>query len=94
MSITGGYSVDTEPASCVEGVFNFKTIKPVKVINLAAQGYCGAESGEIEVNNAKIEFSSGKVKVSVGNQQKEYRCEELVGLCKYEPITIAEGVEQ
>jgi hypothetical protein len=94
VSIGGGYSVDTEPASCVEGVFNFKTIKPVKVINLAAQGYCGAESGEIEVNNAKMEFSSGKVKVSVGNQQKEYRCEELVGLCKYEPITIAEGVEQ
>jgi hypothetical protein len=95
VSIGGGYSVDTTPdVECVEGVFNFKTIKPVKVINLAAQGYCGAESGEIEVNNAKIEFSSGKVKVSVGNQQKEYRCEELVGLCKYEPITIAEGVEQ
>ncbi|MFZ8805308.1 MAG: hypothetical protein ACO2PO_20345, partial [Candidatus Calescibacterium sp.] len=94
VSIGGGYSVDTTPdVECVEGVFNFKTIKPVKV-NLAAQGYCGAESGEIEVNNAKMEFSSGKVKVSVGNQQKEYRCEELVGLCKYEPITIAEGVEQ
>jgi hypothetical protein len=94
VSIGGGYSVDTEPdVECVEGVFNFKTIKPVKV-NLAAQGYCGAESGEIEVNNAKMEFSSGKVKVSVGNQQKEYRCEELGGLCKYEPITIAEGVEQ
>jgi hypothetical protein len=94
VSIGGGYSVDTTPdVECVEGVFNFKTIKPVKV-NLAAQGYCGAESGEIEVNNAKMEFSSGKVKVSVGNQQKEYRCEELWGLCKYEPITIAEGVEQ
>jgi len=94
MSIAGGYSVDTTPdVECVEGVFNFKTIKPVKV-NLAAQGYCGAESGEIEVNNAKMEFSSGKVKISVENQQKEYRCEELGGLCKYEPITIAEGVEQ
>jgi hypothetical protein len=92
MSIAGEYSVDTEPDSCVEGTFNFKTIKPIK--SSGGQGYCGAESGEIEVNNAKMEFSSGKVKVSVENQQKEYRCEELVGLCKYEPITIAEGVEQ
>jgi hypothetical protein len=91
VSMGGGYSVDTEPDSCVEGVFNFKTIKPIKS---SGQGYCGAESGEIEVNNAKMEFSSGKVKVSVENQQKEYGCEELVGLCKYEPITIAEGVEQ
>jgi hypothetical protein len=93
MSIGGGYSVDTTPdVDCVEGVFNFKTIKPIK--SSGGQGYCGAESGEIEVNNAKMEFSSGKVKVSVENQQKEYRCEELGGLCKYEPITIAEGVEQ
>jgi uncharacterized delta-60 repeat protein len=91
MSITGGYSVDTEPASCVEGSFNFKTIKPIKS---SGQGYCGAESGEIEVNNAKIEFSSGKVKVSVENQQEEYGCNEVGALCKYEPITIAEGVEQ
>jgi hypothetical protein len=90
MSIAGGYSVDTEPASCVEGTFNFKTIKPVKS---SGQGYCGAESGEIEVNNAKVEFSSGKVKVSLDNQQKEYRCEELGGQCKYEPITIAEGIK-
>jgi hypothetical protein len=66
------------------GSFNFKTIKPIK--SSGGQGYCGAESGEIEVNNAKMEFSSGKVKVSVENQQKEYRCEELGGLCKYEPI--------
>jgi hypothetical protein len=91
MSMGGGYSVDTEPDSCVEGAFNFKTIKPIKS---SGQGYCGAESGEIEVNNAKMEFSSGKVKVSVENQQKEYRCEELGGLCKYEPITIAEGGEK
>jgi hypothetical protein len=91
MSIVGGYSVDTEPASCVEGTFNFKTIKPIKS---SGKGYCGAESGEIEVNNAKMEFSSGKVKVSVENQQKEYGCEELGVLCKYEPITIAEGVEK
>jgi uncharacterized delta-60 repeat protein len=91
VSITGGYSVDTEPASCVEGTFNFKTIKPIKS---SGQGYCGAESGEIEVNNAKMEFSSGKVKVSVENQQEEYGCNEVGALCKYEPITIAEGVEQ
>jgi alpha-tubulin suppressor-like RCC1 family protein len=93
VSIAGGYSVDTTPdVECVEGVFNFKTIKPIK--SSGGQGYCGAESGEIEVNNAKMEFSSGKVKVSVENQQKEYGCEELGGLCKYEPIKIAEGVEQ
>jgi hypothetical protein len=92
MSIGGGYSVDTTPdVECVEGAFNFKTIKPIKS---SGQGYCGIESGEIEVNNARMEFSSGKVKVSVENQQKEYRCEDLGGLCKYEPITIAEGVEK
>ncbi|MDT7906711.1 MAG: hypothetical protein RRA63_01510 [Candidatus Calescibacterium sp.] len=68
VSIGGGYSVDTTPdVDCVEGSFNFKTIKPIK--SSGGQGYCGAESGEIEVNNAKIEFSPGKVKVSVGNQQ-------------------------
>ncbi|MFZ8804193.1 MAG: hypothetical protein ACO2PO_14585, partial [Candidatus Calescibacterium sp.] len=65
--------------------FSFKTIKPIKSGG-EGQGYCGIESGEIEVNNVKIEFSSGKVKVSVDNQQKEYGCEEVEGLCKYEPI--------
>ncbi|MFZ8804447.1 MAG: hypothetical protein ACO2PO_15880 [Candidatus Calescibacterium sp.] len=88
VSIAGEYSVDTEPASFVEGTFNFKTIKPIKS---SGQGYCGIESGEIEVNNTRMEFSSGKVKVSVENQQREYRREDLGGLCRYDPITIAEG---
>jgi hypothetical protein len=92
LSIDGKYSVDTEPQSCIEGVFNFKTLKPLKAEILIGQeqSHCGAESGEIEVNNAKIEFSPDKVKVVVGEQQKEYSCEEIAGLCKYEPITIAE----
>ncbi|MFZ8804522.1 MAG: MopE-related protein, partial [Candidatus Calescibacterium sp.] len=86
VSINGSYSLDTTPdVDCIEGVFSFKTIKPIKSGG-EGQGYCGIESGEIEVNNAKIEFSSGKVKVSVDNQQKEYGCEEVEGLCKYEPI--------
>jgi hypothetical protein len=85
-SINGSYSLNTTPdVDCIEGVFSFKTIKPIKSGG-EGQGYCGIESGEIEVNNAKIEFSSGKVKVSVGNQQKEYGCNEVEGLCKYEPI--------
>jgi hypothetical protein len=88
VSINGSYSLDTTPdVDCIEGVFSFKTIKPIKSGG-EGQGYCGAESGEIEVNNAKIEFSSGKVKVSFENQQKEYGCEEVEGLCKYEPIKI------
>jgi hypothetical protein len=87
-SINGSYSLNTTPdVDCIEGVFSFKTIKPIKSGG-EGQGYCGIESGEIEVNNAKIEFSSGKVKVSVDNQQKEYGCEEVEGLCKYEPIEI------
>jgi hypothetical protein len=86
VSINGSYSLNTTPdVDCIEGVFSFKTIKPIKSGG-EGEGYCGIESGEIEVNNAKIEFSSGKVKVSVGNQQKEYGCEEVEGLCKYEPI--------
>jgi hypothetical protein len=88
VSINGSYSLNTTPdVDCIEGVFSFKTIKPIKSGG-EGQGYCGAESGEIEVNNAKIEFSSGKVKVSFENQQKEYGCEEVEGLCKYEPIKI------
>jgi uncharacterized delta-60 repeat protein len=86
VSINGSYSLNTTPdVDCIEGVFSFKTIKPIKAVG-EGQGYCGIESGEIEVNNAKIEFSSGKVKVSVENQQKEYGCDEVEGLCKYEPI--------
>ena len=86
VSINGSYSLNTTPdVDCIEGAFSFKTIKPIKSGG-EGQGYCGAESGEIEVNNAKIEFSSGKVKVSVDNQQKEYGCNEVEGLCKYEPI--------
>jgi uncharacterized delta-60 repeat protein len=86
VSINGGYSLNTTPdVDCIEGVFSFKTIKPIKSGG-EGEGYCGIESGEIEVNNAKIEFSSGKVKVSVENQQKEYGCNEVEGLCKYEPI--------
>jgi hypothetical protein len=88
VSINGSYSLNTTPdVDCIEGVFSFKTIKPIKSGG-EGEGYCGIESGEIEVNNAKIEFSSGKVKVSVENQQKEYGCEEVEGLCKYEPIEI------
>jgi uncharacterized delta-60 repeat protein len=88
VSINGKYSLNTTPdVDCIEGVFSFKTIKPIKSGG-EGEGYCGIESGEIEVNNAKIEFSSGKVKVSVENQQKEYGCEEVEGLCKYEPIEI------
>jgi hypothetical protein len=88
VSINGSYSLNTTPdVDCIEGVFSFKTIKPIKAVG-EGEGYCGIESGEIEVNNAKIEFSSGKVKVSVENQQKEYGCNEVEGLCKYEPIEI------
>jgi arginine repressor len=88
VSINGSYSLNTTPdVDCIEGVFSFKTIKPIKSGG-EGEGYCGIESGEIEVNNAKIEFSSGKVKVSVENQQKEYGCNEVEGLCKYEPIEI------
>jgi len=109
LSISGGYSVDTEPSSCVEGVFYYKTIKPIKFGLFEGEGFCGAESGEIEVNNAKMTFSPGRViiAVTVGKEYQggttgaveqaeavQYSCGELATLCEYEPITIAEGIEQ
>ena len=96
LSIVGGYSINTEPQSCVEGVFYYKTIKPIRLTfgEAGAQGYCGIDEGEIEVNNARIEFSKGKVKVVVEKQEKEYSCEEIGGLCRYDQITIAEGIEK
>jgi hypothetical protein len=45
------------------------------------------------VNNAKIEFSGSTVKVSVENQKMESLCEEVLKMCVYEPILVAEGIE-
>jgi alpha-tubulin suppressor-like RCC1 family protein len=112
LSISGGYSVDTEPSSCAEGVFYYKTIKPIKLglfEVFSGEGFCGAESGEIEVNNAKMTFSPGRVIIAltVGKEYQggttgaveqaeavQYSCGELATLCEYEPITIAEGLEE
>jgi uncharacterized delta-60 repeat protein len=112
LSISGGYSVDTEPSSCAEGIFYYRTIKPIKFglfEVFSREGFCGAESGEIEVNNAKITFSSGRVNIEVVIREEyqggttvaveqaeavQYKCEELATLCEYEPITVAEGLEK
>jgi alpha-tubulin suppressor-like RCC1 family protein len=97
LSIRGGYSVDTEPASCAEGGFIFRTINPIKQEISAGvspeASLCISSSGEIEVNNAKIEFSGSTVKFSVENQKMESLCEEVLKMCVYEPILVAEGVE-
>jgi len=94
LSIRGGYSVDTEPASCVEGGFIFRTITPIKQEISAGvspeASLCISSSGEIEVNNAKIEFSGSTVKISVENQKMESLCEEVLKMCVYEPILVAE----
>ncbi len=88
-NINGVFSVDTDPESCVEGVFSYRTIKPIgiKIIDSEEQQDCGI--GELEVNNSRIEFLDSKVKVTLGDQSKEYSCDEL-DLCKYEPIKIPE----
>jgi hypothetical protein len=72
ISISGRYSVDTTPdVDCTEGVFNFKTIEPLRQdIELLAEpagsgsllgGLCRL-FGKIQVNNAVFEFSSSEIK--------------------------------
>jgi hypothetical protein len=96
ISISGKYSVDTTPdVDCIEGVFNFKTIEPLRQeIELlvepsgsgsSLEGLCGLV-GKIQVNNAAFEFSSSEIKVKVDEQTKTYSCDKVGEQCSYKPI--------
>jgi hypothetical protein len=84
MEISGAYSVETSPDSCIEGIFQYETVEPLKPSY--AESACPVSSGKIKVNNSILEFSHDKVIVSVDSEQKIYSCEEFFNLCQYEPI--------
>jgi hypothetical protein len=84
MEISGMYSVETSPDSCIEGIFQYETVEPLKPSY--DESACPVASGKIKVNNSILEFSQDKVMVSVDGEQKIYSCEEFFNLCQYEPI--------
>jgi hypothetical protein len=84
MEISGMYSVETSPDSCIEGIFQYETVEPLKPSY--DESACPVASGKIKVNNSILEFSQDKVMVSVDGEQKIYSCEEFFNLCRYEPI--------
>jgi hypothetical protein len=96
ISISGKYSVDTTPdVDCIEGVFNFKTIEPLRQdIELIVEPAGSGSSvgglcrlvGKIQVNNAIFEFSSSEIKVKVDEQTKTYSCDKVGEQCSYKPI--------
>lgn len=79
-SISGRYTVSTNPSWCGDGEYVFQTQKPLK---FEAGSNC-PYSGEILVNNAIVQFTGNhKVKITLGNSSKEYNCDELVNSCPY-----------
>jgi hypothetical protein len=84
MEISGMYSVETSPDSCIEGIFQYETVEPLKPSY--DESACPVASGKIKVNNSILEFSQDKVIVSVDGERKIYSCEEFFNLCQYEPI--------
>jgi hypothetical protein len=84
MEISGVYSVETSPDSCIEGIFQYETVEPLKPSY--DESACPVASGKIKVNNSILEFSQDKVIVSVDGERKIYSCEEFFNLCQYEPI--------
>jgi hypothetical protein len=84
MEISGMYSVETSPDSCIEGIFQYETVEPLKPSY--DESACPVASGKIKVNNSILEFSQDKVIVSVDGERKIYSCEEFFNLCQYESI--------
>jgi hypothetical protein len=84
MEISGVYSVETSPDSCIEGIFQYETVEPLKPSY--DESACPVASGKIKVNNSILEFSQDKVIVSVDGDRKIYSCEEFFNLCQYESI--------
>jgi hypothetical protein len=87
--IEGKYSFNTSPKDeCVKGEFVFKTIEAIEQEfgSGIAEDFLCSKRGKFQVNNAIFEFSSGGIKVMVGNQSFTYSCKYVGKLCEYEPL--------
>jgi hypothetical protein len=95
--VEGKYSFNTSPKDeCVKGEFVFKTIEPIEQEfgSGITEDFLCSRRGKFQVNNATFEFSSGGIKVTVGNQSSIYSCKDVGKLCRYEPlptVTITAG---
>jgi alpha-tubulin suppressor-like RCC1 family protein len=95
--IEGKYSFNTSPKDeCVKGEFVFKTIEAIEQEfgSGITEDFLCSKRGKFQVNNAIFEFSSGGIKVTVGNQSFTYSCKDVGKLCEYEPlptVTITAG---
>jgi len=89
LRIEGKYSFNTSPKDeCVKGEFVFKTIEAIEQEfgSGIAEDFLCSKRGKFQVNNAIFEFSSGGIKVTVGNQSFTYSCKDVGKLCEYEPL--------
>ncbi|MCS7214145.1 MAG: hypothetical protein NZ927_08025 [Candidatus Calescibacterium sp.] len=78
--VSGKYSITTSPQWCGDGEYQIKTDQPIKIKGGEECPY----SGKLTVNNSSVQFTgSNKVKIAVGNESKEYSCQELYALCPY-----------
>jgi hypothetical protein len=87
--IEGKYSFNTSPKDeCVKGEFVFKTIEAIEQEfgSGITEDFLCSKRGKFQVNNAIFEFSSGGIKVTVGNQSSIYSCKDVGKLCEYEPL--------
>jgi alpha-tubulin suppressor-like RCC1 family protein len=87
--IEGKYSFNTSPKDeCVKGEFVFKTIEAIEQEfgSGITEDFLCSKRGKFQVNNAIFEFSSGGIKVTVGNQSFTYSCKDVGKLCEYEPL--------
>lgn len=81
ISISGRYTVSTNPSWCGDGEYVVQTKNPLKFKEDSSCPY----SGELQVNNATVQFTgSDKVKIKIGNSSKEYTCQELANSCQYD----------
>lgn len=79
-NVSGKYSVTTSPQWCGDGEYEIITDQPIKIKGGEECPY----SGKLTVNNSSVQFTgSNKVKITVGNEFKEYSCQELYALCPY-----------
>ena len=89
LRIEGKYSFNTSPKDeCVKGEFVFKTIEAIEEEfgSGITEDFLCSKRGKFQVNNAIFEFSSGGIKVTVGNQSFTYSCKDVGKLCEYEPL--------
>lgn len=85
VSINGTYLTTTNPTWCGDGEYEISTLNVLK-INIRDEEKnrrsC-PHSGTLKVNNSEIQFTGNKVKITVGEDKREYTCEELSSVCPY-----------